>query len=72
MNNKNSQNAVNALLAEYEKAIIELQYVIQDISQEVLTFTVNHVSTNTDCKSIQTIRSHVMSSGYSSVFTFRI
>ena len=65
MNNNNNQNAVNALLAEYEKAIIELQYIIQDISQEELTFTVDQETINPDCKSIQTIVSHVVSSGYS-------
>ena len=65
MNNKNSQNAVSALLAEYEKAIIELQHVIQDVSQEYLTFTVDQETKNPDCKSIQTILSHVVSSGYS-------
>ncbi|MDP3681631.1 MAG: DinB family protein [Flavobacterium sp.] len=61
----NNQNAVIALLAEYQKAIIELQHVIHDISQEDLTFTVDHATTNPDCKSIQTILSHVVSSGYS-------
>lgn len=61
----NNQNAVSALLAEYQKAIIELQHVIHDISQEDLTFTVDNATTNPDCKSIQTILSHVVSSGYS-------
>ncbi|PIF62304.1 DinB family protein [Flavobacterium sp. 11] len=61
----NNQNAVSALLAEYQKAIIELQHVIHDISEEDLTFTVDHATTNPDCKSIQTILSHVVSSGYS-------
>ena len=61
----NNQNAVSALLAEYQKAIIELQHVIHDISQEDLTFTVDHATTNPECKSIQTILSHVVSSGYS-------
>jgi uncharacterized damage-inducible protein DinB len=65
MNDKNNQNAVSALLAEYEKAIIELQYVIQEISQDDLIFTVDQETKNPDCKSIQTILSHVVSSGYS-------
>ena len=42
-----------------------MQYVIQDISQEELIFTVDHATTNPDCKSIQTTLSHVVSSGYS-------
>ena len=65
MKNNNIQNAVNALLGEFEKAIIELQFVIQDISQEELIFTVDQETINPDCKSIQTILSHVISSGYS-------
>lgn len=65
MKNNNIQNAVNALLGEFEKAIIELQFVIQDISQEELIFTVDQETRNPYCKSIQTILSHVISSGYS-------
>ncbi|MFV8379081.1 DinB family protein [Flavobacterium sp. LB3R33] len=65
MNDKNNQNAVCALLAEYEKAIIELQHIIQDVSQEDLIFIVDQETKNPDCKSIQTILSHVVSSGYS-------
>ena len=42
-----------------------MQHVIHEISQEDLTFTVDHVTTNPDCKSIQTVLSHVVSSGYS-------
>ncbi|TDE28787.1 DinB family protein [Flavobacterium ranwuense] len=61
----NNQNAVSALLAEYKKAIIELQHIIYDISQEDLTFTVDNATKNPDCKSIQTLLSHVVSSGYS-------
>ncbi|MDI5888123.1 hypothetical protein [Flavobacterium yafengii] len=61
----NNQNAVSALLAEYKKTIIELQHVIHDISEEDLTFTVDNVTTNPDCKSIQMILSRVVSSGYS-------
>ncbi|MFV8335769.1 hypothetical protein [Flavobacterium sp. RSP29] len=58
----NNQNAVSTLFAEYKKAIVELQHVIHEISQEDLTFTVDHVTTNPDCKSIRTVLSHVVSS----------
>lgn len=60
-----NKNAVNALLSEYEKAILELQNVIQNISNEDLIFLVNPETNNPDCKSIQTILAHVVSSGYS-------
>ena len=65
MNDKNIQNAVSSLLAEYKKAIIELQHVIHDISQDDLTCIVDNATRNPDCKSIQTVLAHVVSSGYS-------
>jgi len=65
MNEKNQEGAVNALLAEYEKAIIELQNVIEDISILDLTAIVDNLTNNPDCRSIQTILTHVVSSGYS-------
>jgi hypothetical protein len=65
MNEKNNQNAVNALLAEYKKAIIELQDVIQDVSETDLAFVIDKETQNPDCKSIQTVLAHVVSSGYS-------
>jgi len=60
-----NKNAVNALLAEYEKAILELQNVIRTISDENLVFEADSQTDNPDCKSVQTILSHVVSSGYS-------
>ncbi|MET0759515.1 MAG: DinB family protein [Flavobacterium sp.] len=60
-----NKNAVNALLSEYKKAIVELQNVIQNISAEDLTFIVDTKTDNPDCKSIQTVLAHVVSSGYS-------
>jgi uncharacterized damage-inducible protein DinB len=62
---KTNQNAVHALLAEYKKAINELRHVIQDISETNLVFVIDNETQNPDCKSIQTILSHVISSGYS-------
>lgn len=65
MNSARNQNAVTALLAEYEKTIIILQDLIEDISDTDLAFVVDPNTANTDCKSIQTILAHVVSSGYS-------
>jgi uncharacterized damage-inducible protein DinB len=62
--NKN-KNAVNAILSEYQKAILELQNVILNISDEDLAFVINPKTDNSDCRSIQTILAHVVSSGYS-------
>jgi uncharacterized damage-inducible protein DinB len=60
-----NQNAVNAILSEYQKAILELQSVIQNISDEDLVFIIDSETDNSDCKSIQTILAHVVNSGYS-------
>jgi uncharacterized damage-inducible protein DinB len=62
--NKN-KNAVNAILSEYQKAILELQSVIINISDEDLAFVIDPKTDNSDCRSIQTILAHVVSSGYS-------
>jgi uncharacterized damage-inducible protein DinB len=62
---KTNQNAFHSLLAEYKKAINELRHVIQDISETDLVFVIDNETQNPDCKSIQTILSHVISSGYS-------
>ncbi|MEP7141942.1 MAG: DinB family protein [Ferruginibacter sp.] len=65
MEGNKRQNAIIALLSEYKKAIIELQHVIEDIEAPELTIVIDHLTDNPDCKSIQTILAHVVSSGYS-------
>jgi hypothetical protein len=52
------RNAVLALLAEYEKAIHELQATIEDITADDLISFRDEVTSNLDCQSIQTILSH--------------
>ncbi|PSL46355.1 hypothetical protein CLV51_103333 [Chitinophaga niastensis] len=59
------QGAVGALLDEYEKAISELQICIADISDHDLEKVVDTTTTNPDCKSVQTILTHVVSSAHS-------
>jgi uncharacterized damage-inducible protein DinB len=61
----NKQNAIRALLAEYKKAIIELQEVIEYLNDEDLLFIFDTDAINPDCKSMQTILSHIVSAGYS-------
>ena len=56
--------AVGALLDEYEKAIFELQQVINVISDQELIKIVDSITIDINCKSIQTILSHVVRSGY--------
>jgi uncharacterized damage-inducible protein DinB len=56
--------AVGALLDEYERAILDLQKIIEDISDIELTIVVDTKTTDLNCKSIQAILSHVVSSAY--------
>ena len=65
MNGKRTHGAVAALLGEYEKAIKELQSVIEDINLPGLTRIIDPSTADPNCKSIQTILTHVVSSGYS-------
>ena len=58
------QGAVGALLDEYERAISDLEQIILEISNEDLLKIVDHETTDTNCKSIQTILSHVVSAGF--------
>ena len=60
-----TKNAVNALLDEYKKAVRELQWVIGELTNAELAQIVDPLTENPDCKSIQTILAHVVSSGYS-------
>ncbi|MCR9289032.1 MAG: DinB family protein, partial [Bacteroidetes bacterium] len=57
-------SAIGALLDEYERAILELIKVISDISNDELTSIVDKETKDLDYVSIQTILTHVVSSGY--------
>jgi hypothetical protein len=58
------QGAVGALLDEYERAIVDLQQTIGDISNNELIVNVDNTTTDPRCKSVQTVLSHVVSSAY--------
>jgi len=63
--------AIGALLDEYERALSELIQVISDVSEEELTTIVDTKTKDPDCVSIQTILSHVVSSGYNYAIVIR-
>lgn len=56
--------AIGALLDEYEKSIKELKVVINGISNNDLVEIVDAKTEDEDCKSIQTILTHVVRAGY--------
>lgn len=58
------EGAVGALLDEYEKAILELQKILETISDQELAIVVDSKTTDPNCKSIQAILSHVVNAGY--------
>lgn len=55
--------AIGALLDEYQRAIADLQQTIADISDEELVTIADSKTSDTRCKSVQTILSHVVSAG---------
>jgi hypothetical protein len=58
------QGAVGALLDLYEQVISDLKKAIEDIPDEALTVIIDPQTTNEDCRSVQTILSHVVYAGF--------
>lgn len=56
--------AVGALLDIYEKAIADFKQVIIGIPDDVLTTITDPETTDANCRSVQSILSHVVNSGY--------
>jgi len=62
---KNYRRGANgAILDEYERAIGDLKMVIADMDDNTLTRIVDADTADESCRSIQTILSHVVHSGY--------
>jgi len=66
-----NNGAIGALLDEYQKSLAELKDVLSDVSEKELVEIVDHETSDKDCKSIQTILSHVVESGYTYVIEIR-
>jgi uncharacterized damage-inducible protein DinB len=58
------QGAIGALLDEYERAITDLKAVIETIPDHALTIIADPHTKDDYCKSVQTVLSHVVDSGY--------
>lgn len=65
MDKQYRKGAVGGLLDEYEKVINELKTVIENVSPSQLITIVDNDTTDPCCRSIQTVLTHVVSSGYS-------
>jgi uncharacterized damage-inducible protein DinB len=59
-----NNGAVGAILDEYEKAISELKDVIRSITDKELLSVADNDTIDVDCRSIQTILTHVIRAGY--------
>ncbi len=66
-----SNGAIGALLDEYEKSIAEFKEVIKDVTSKELIQIVDGETKDEDCKSIQTILTHVVRAGYTYVIEIR-
>ena len=65
------QGAIGALLDEYERALEELVTLLKGVSTDQLVKIVDTQSQDEDCRSIQTILTHVVQSGYTYVVEIR-
>lgn len=66
-----NNGAIGALLDEYEKALAELILVIENITEKELTTLDYEKTEDPDCKSIQTILTHIIGSGNRYIFEIR-
>ncbi len=63
--------AFGALIDEYEKTVIELQQLIVEVTSEELLALADASTKDPDCKSIQTVLTHVVRAGYGYVVEIR-
>ena len=71
MNKNRNNGAIEAILNEYEKSLEELKKTILTLTNKELVAIVDEETTDPDCKSIQTILTHVVKSGYCYVIEIR-
>ena len=58
------EGAVGALLDEYERAVWELRRLVEQIAETDALRVVDPTTEDEDCRSVQTIMSHVVNAGY--------
>lgn len=59
------KGAIGALIDEYERAALEVKTIVQSVSEENYICIADAETQNEDCRSIQTIVSHVIRAGFS-------
>lgn len=58
------KGAIGALMDEYERAAFELKSILQKVSEEDFRLIADHETEDKNCRSIQTVMSHVVIAGY--------
>src|SRR5829696_6450747 len=58
------RGAIGALMDEYERAAAELERLIKQIPEDDFVRVVDSETNSDDCRSVQTIMSHVVRAGY--------
>jgi uncharacterized damage-inducible protein DinB len=58
------KGAVGALMDEYERAALELKTLVEEIPPADFVRIIDKVTGDEDCRSVQTIISHVVTAGY--------
>lgn len=58
------KGAVGALMDEYERAALELKYIIENVGEEDYERIADAETKDADCHSIQTMMNHVIHAGY--------
>ena len=56
---------IGALMDEYERAAIDLKRLVEQISEDDFVRVIDSQTKDDNCRSVQTIMSHVVSAGYS-------
>jgi hypothetical protein len=65
------EGAIGALLDEYERAILYLSQIITDLTDDELITIVDDKTTDSSCRSAQSVLAHVVSSGYAYAMDIR-
>ena len=66
-----NNGAFGALLDEYQRAVEDLYEVLVDVTDAELTLVVDESTEDLNCRSIQSILSHVISAGYNYIIEIR-
>ena len=65
MRRNHRKGPLGALMDEYERAAIDLKRLVEQISEDDFVRVIDSQTKDDNCRSVQTIMSHVVSAGYS-------